>query len=333
MSLDALPAGGGAADCGVPSEEGKDEAPWVVARDIASRHRPRAHVIAFANEKGGVGKSTLAFHTAMALEHLGHRVLTVDCDRRQLSLDMLLDARDGTARALAIELPRPRHIPFRQASAALLLQEIERLQSEAPFIIIDLPGHDSPLARRVLALADTVVTPVNCSQADLAVIGRISPVDGSYRGPGAFGGTLAAIRAERRGLGLPDVDWVVARNRVRRAEHRLVEAVERDLGEMSRHLGFRVIEGLAERVAYRDLLPFGLSHLDLRLIPGYAAARPDYLREMRNLVQGLRLPDPMARAAVRRPVRPPHRAPVSAQVSDRYRSALHEARPMAVAAE
>ncbi len=38
------------------------------------------HVIAVANQKGGVGKTTLAFNLGVALENLGHRVLLVDND-------------------------------------------------------------------------------------------------------------------------------------------------------------------------------------------------------------------------------------------------------------
>jgi Mrp family chromosome partitioning ATPase len=59
-------------------ERVRDEHPSVVLRDLATRRRPQGHVITFANEKGGVGKSTLAFHCAVALAHRGMRVLAVD---------------------------------------------------------------------------------------------------------------------------------------------------------------------------------------------------------------------------------------------------------------
>src|SRR5690606_4038430 len=47
----------------------RDEHPSVVLRDLQSRRRPSAHIVTFANEKGGVGKSTFAFHCAVALAH------------------------------------------------------------------------------------------------------------------------------------------------------------------------------------------------------------------------------------------------------------------------
>lgn len=308
-----------------------EEAPWVVAQDMERRPRPKVHLIAFANEKGGVGKSTLAFQTALALSHAGGRVLAIDCDHRQLTLDALLDARDATARTLGVPLPRPRHAPLRQPSAAMLLQEIERLRGDAQFVLLDLPGHDSPLTRRVVTLADTLVTPVNCSQADLTVLGSVSPTDGRLRGIGAFGQTVAALRRERVARGLGDFDWVVAPNRVRQCERRLIAAVGRDLATIGERLGFRSIAGLAERVAYRDLLPFGLCHLDLRLIPGLAAPGGESLKEVRKLIADLQLPVPVSPARATQGEGPRRAAPVPPATAERYRAALAGTRPLATA--
>ncbi|HEY6817103.1 MAG TPA: division plane positioning ATPase MipZ, partial [Croceibacterium sp.] len=88
----------------------RNEHPSVVLHDLVGRRRPHGHVIAFANEKGGVGKSTLAFHCALALAHLDMRVLVVDCDRRQQTLHRLLEARDGTVRTIKVPLPQPKHV-------------------------------------------------------------------------------------------------------------------------------------------------------------------------------------------------------------------------------
>ena len=44
---------------------------------------PKGHIIVFANEKGGVGKSTSAFHTCIALCNAGERVAALDVDLRQ----------------------------------------------------------------------------------------------------------------------------------------------------------------------------------------------------------------------------------------------------------
>lgn len=54
-----------------------------------------------------LGKSTLSFHSAFALAHKGRRVLAIDCDRGQQTLNRLLEARDGTIRTLKVNPPRP----------------------------------------------------------------------------------------------------------------------------------------------------------------------------------------------------------------------------------
>jgi len=309
----------------------RDEHPSVVMHDLVGRRRPHGHVITFANEKGGVGKSTLAFHCALALSHLDMRVLVIDCDRRQQTLHRLLEARDGTVRTLKVALPQPKHVVLEQQSGALLSQEIERVGSDADFVLIDLAGHDSPIARRAVALADTVVTPVNCSPTDLDALGRINPVSRRFREAGPFGQIVAALRAERLARGQRAFDWVVAKNRVRRCEHRLLASIDQNLGTMARHLGFRLIEGLTERVSYREMLPFGLSQLDLRLIPDLCAPRSTNLRELRQLVEALRLPRPPAPAVPLRRV-PRDCAPVLARSAQGYREAMTAAMPAGAAA-
>ena len=42
-----------------------------------------AHLIVFANEKGGSGKSTTTVHTAVALTSAGRSVAAIDLDARQ----------------------------------------------------------------------------------------------------------------------------------------------------------------------------------------------------------------------------------------------------------
>jgi chromosome partitioning protein len=50
------------------------------ARDAAAGEQVMAKVIAFANQKGGVAKTTTTLNLGVALRELGHRVLLVDLD-------------------------------------------------------------------------------------------------------------------------------------------------------------------------------------------------------------------------------------------------------------
>ena len=67
----------------------------------------RLHVIVFANEKGGTGKSTTAVHTAIALAFRGARVACFDLDHRQRTLGRYLDNRAQTVKRVGRPLPMP----------------------------------------------------------------------------------------------------------------------------------------------------------------------------------------------------------------------------------
>jgi chromosome partitioning protein len=140
---------------------------------------------------------------------------------------------------------------------------------------------------------------------------------------------VTALREERLARGGSAFDWVVAKNRVRHCEHRLLTLVNRNLGTMAERLGFRALAGLAERVGYRDLLPFGLTQLDLRFIPDIGAARSANLRELRELIDGLHLRMPAPTAQPARTSKPA--APVLAHAAESYRQALRDSAASGVA--
>jgi chromosome partitioning protein len=248
-----------------PTYEG--EHPRVVVGDIAHRARPKARIITVANEKGGAGKSTVAFHLCVALADAGRNVLAIDLDRRQQTLSHALTSREGTARRLGTALPMPRHLVLGHDSGSVLMQEMARVGQSCDTIVIDAPGYDSPIARRAIALADTLVTPVNGSFADVDLLGRFNPVTMKYTGPGCFAEMVEGIRQARFELRQPALDWRVVLNRVRRGTSRSQTNVECALAQLEEKIGFRLVHGLADRVAYRELLLLGLTHLDLRRIP------------------------------------------------------------------
>lgn len=264
--------------------------PSVVLQDILSRPRPSGHVIVFANEKGGVGKSTLAFHCAVALCDAGNKVAVIDLDRHQQTLTSALANRDATARSLQVDLPRPRYAVLQQQSGAQLSQEIARIGSGCNFIVIDVAGHDSAIARRAIAFADTLVTPVNSSFVDIDLLGKLDPVTMHLREPGHFGRLVNELREERVHRGMAPLDWIVMKNRVRTAEVRQQLRIDAALERLAGRVGFRIGQGLNERVAYRELFLFGLTHLDLKRIPKLARMQARTGEEILRLVADLALP-------------------------------------------
>lgn len=265
-------------------------APAVIVRQVARRPRTSAHILVFANEKGGVGKSTLAFHSSIALAYSGAKVLAIDMDRRQCSLSQTLEIRAGTGRALKTSLRGPAHLAFDRQSPALLDQEILRMGSDADFIVIDLPGADSATARYAIAIADTLVTPVGNSPFDIQTLGRISPVTRTLSGAGSFGQLVADTRRELEACGIAPFDWLVLKNRGRPSDRRLELQTDDALAQMAGALPFRLGAGLPERLGFRDLLSFGLTYLDLGYIPGVGRRRSDIEKSIIDLLLQLQLP-------------------------------------------
>ncbi len=301
-----------------PLEHG--EHPSVVLWDICQRPRPAGHVIVFANQKGGVGKSTLAFHCAIALARSGAKVLAIDLDRDQCSLDHAICNREATARALGTDLPTPIHFVLKKPSTAMLLQEIARVGSDTDFIIIDVPGHVSPIERRAIALADTIVTPVNASFVDLDTLARFNPATMEFASVGQFGGLIKALQEEKWRRGRGTTDWLLLKNRTRGNEVRQLARIDAALEQLPAHLGLRIASGLAERVAYRELFLFGLTHADLKKIPGLSRMRVRGTGEIDRLIEEMRLPS-VPSMEYRAAIRPSH-SQSRPPTMQRYRQSL-----------
>ena len=97
------------------------------------------------------------------------------------------------------------------------------------------------------------------------------------------------LRAAERGR---SIDWVVLRNRLASSEPRNRKRVDERVKALSRRVGFRMLQGLRDRVIYRELFPFGLTVADLgptvrpvQVSLGHVAAR----QELRVLMSELGL--------------------------------------------
>ena len=263
------------------------EHPGVVVADIIARPRGPARIITVANEKGGVGKSTLALHLAVALADTGHKVLAVDLDRRQQSLSRALTARNGTAKRLGVRLPLPRHLLLQQPSGAQLCQELARAGWDCDYVVIDAPGHDSPIARRAIAMADKLISPVNSSFVDLELFGQFHPVTHKLIGPGCFSALVTELRVARGEAGMAPLDWLVMLNRKRRETSHNQDRIESALRRLAQRMDFRLGAGLQERVAYRELALLGLTQLDLHRIPQLARTKGFATGEVLQLLDDL----------------------------------------------
>ncbi len=255
------------------------------------------HILVFANEKGGTGKSTTAVHVAVALAVTGHRVAAIDLDHRQKTMARYLENREGTGRKKKVDLPSPAYVALSLMTPAGLDQEIARIGSNADFVIIDTPGRDDPVSRHAITLADTIVTPMNDSFVDLDLIGQVDPDTFKIKKPSFYAELIWDLRKVRAQKDGTTVDWVVLRNRLQHIEANNMRRVAQAMGELSKRAGFRCIPGLGERVIYRELFPSGLTLLDTGAITGFGISHIAARQELREMIAALSLPTQDVRQA------------------------------------
>ncbi len=112
-------------------------------------------VIGFLNQKGGVGKTTLAVHVADALARQGRRVLLVDADPQGSALDWAA-CRQGEPRFAVAGLPR-----------ASIHKELPALAQDYEFVLIDGPPRVYDVAKSAIVASDLVLIPVQPSPYDV----------------------------------------------------------------------------------------------------------------------------------------------------------------------
>jgi chromosome partitioning protein len=234
---------------------------------------PGVRVIVVANEKGGSGKSTVAIHVAVALLRSGLNVATIDLDARQRSFTHYIDNRLAWSRQRGKSLPTPTHVCFDEegefstaesetAGRTAFLSSVRELAEAHQCLVIDTPGHNGYLARTAHRLADTLITPMNDSFVDLDSLGSVDPETFRVSGISHYARIVEDARRERRAEGRPDIDWIVLRNRLSSLNSRNKRFVGDALADLSQQLGFRCVEGLAERVIFREFYPRGLTAAD-----------------------------------------------------------------------
>ncbi|MDP2151306.1 MAG: division plane positioning ATPase MipZ [Parvibaculum sp.] len=224
------------------------------------------------NEKGGAGKSTLAALIAISMLYRGQRVSVIDLDLRQQSLSRLLANRRRWLPAAGVEAPSPleyklvddpARIADDQPTALRLFEEAMTMaMGDSDLIIIDTPGGDTAVSRAAHLQADLIVTPMNDSFVDFDVIGNVDPVTMRLIRPSHYAETILNARAMRAQHNRR-LDWVVVRNRLAGADTNNRERVGKALNSLAEEVGFRIGPPLRERVAYREMFPFGLTLADV----------------------------------------------------------------------
>jgi chromosome partitioning protein len=266
-----------------------------------------ARIIVVGNEKGGSGKSTVAMHISIALLKAGYRVATIDLDAQQKSFTSYIDNRREWAKRVSRDLEIPPHFCIGQGpggdgatSSTELVDTVEGLSENYDFIVIDTPGHAGSMTRLAHSMADTLVTPLNDSFVDFDLLGVVDPESFIVSGVSRYSKMVDEVRQQRRREDDRAIDWIVVRNRLSMIGTRNKRLVGEALAELSRRLGFRSIDGLAERMIFREFFPRGLTALDdldettlgTRPTMSHATAR----REVANLIGAMGISPKTAQA-------------------------------------
>lgn len=120
-------------------------------------------IIAVANTKGGVGKSTTAVHLCAWLHSQGFEVLLADCDTQHSSSEWL---REACPEVRTVILDNPNDI----------INELPVLAREADYVIADGPGSQTETSRALLLLADLAIVPCKASMLEVRALAKATEV-------------------------------------------------------------------------------------------------------------------------------------------------------------
>lgn len=163
---------------------------YIVKDDKSIRKGNMTHIIAFANQKGGVGKTTTAINIGASLAAIKKRVLLVDLDQqgnagtglgferashRQSVYGVIMGTANAADNILSTAVPGLHLLPSSQALAGADIDLLDMENREYrlrdalrpvldyyDYILLDCPPALGYLTINALTAADSVIVPLQC---------------------------------------------------------------------------------------------------------------------------------------------------------------------------
>ena len=177
-------------------------------------------LIALANPKGGVGKTTIAVQLALLAHERGRSVAFVDCDAQRTSSRWIKGLGD----------PFSLH---RMTNVEELSRRMDSILDASEFVVADGPAGYSPITKALIVVSDLCLLPCGPSLAELETIPEV----------------IALVREVQSNRSDRGPKACVVPNRVPAGAR-----LSRDMPEALESLGLPHVDGLPQRMAHQEAL-------------------------------------------------------------------------------
>ena len=117
-------------------------------------------VITFCNQKGGVGKTTLAVNLTAMLADAGYKTCLVDADQQQSASAWYLARSNKFSEAgREVNFSAVAKVYDKMEKAAVL-SDVQRMKQDYDLLVVDTPGKSDVMTLRLMACADLIIIPL-----------------------------------------------------------------------------------------------------------------------------------------------------------------------------